>query len=50
LLSDCFELSPGSGSDCLVELTQEEQAQFIDAISEWTFKALGGPRREGQSR
>lgn len=42
-----LELSTRSERDGVVELTQSELAQFIDASREWTSKALGELRREG---
>ena len=42
-----IELSTGTGRDGVVELTQSDLAQFIDASREWTSKALGELRREG---
>ncbi len=42
-----IELSTRSEVDGVVELTQSDLAQFIDASREWTSKALGELRREG---
>lgn len=42
-----IELSTRSERDGVVELTQSDLAQFIDASREWTSKALGELRREG---
>lgn len=42
-----LELSTRSTRDGVVELTQSDLAQFIDASREWTSKALGELRREG---
>jgi CRP/FNR family cyclic AMP-dependent transcriptional regulator len=42
-----LELSTRSERDGVVELTQSDLAQFIDASREWTSKALGELRREG---
>lgn len=46
-----LELSTRTGSPSnVVELTQSELAQFIDASREWTSKALGDLRRDGAIR
>lgn len=45
-----LELSTRSDRDGVVELTQSDLAQFIDASREWTSKALGELRREGAIR
>lgn len=42
-----IELSSRSEREGVVELTQSDLAQFIDASREWTSKALGELRREG---
>ncbi len=42
-----IELSARSTREGVVELTQSDLAQFIDASREWTSKALGELRREG---
>lgn len=42
-----IELSASGDRAGLVELTQTELAQFVDASREWTSKALGELRREG---
>lgn len=42
-----LELSTRSEHPGVVELTQSDLAQFIDASREWTSKALGELRREG---
>lgn len=42
-----LELSTRSVREGVVELTQSDLAQFIDASREWTSKALGELRREG---
>lgn len=42
-----IELSTRSERDGVVELTQSDLAQFVDASREWTSKALGELRREG---
>ena len=42
-----LELSTSTDRDGVVELTQSDLAQFIDASREWTSKALGELRREG---
>lgn len=44
-----FELSSGHGGadGSVVELTQGDLAQYIDASREWTSKALGELRRSG---
>ena len=42
-----LELSSRSDQSGVVELTQSDLAQFIDASREWTSKALGELRREG---
>lgn len=42
-----LELSTTSDRDGVVELTQSDLAQFVDASREWTSKALGELRREG---
>lgn len=42
-----IELSTRSEHLGVVELTQSDLAQFIDASREWTSKALGELRREG---
>ena len=44
-----LELSDGP-SENVVELTQGDLAQYIDASREWTSKALGELRREGAVR
>lgn len=43
-----LELS--AGNDAVVELTQGDLAQYIDASREWTSKALGELRRQGAIR
>jgi len=42
-----IELSTSTDRSGVVELTQSDLAQFIDASREWTSKALGELRREG---
>lgn len=42
-----LELSTTSERNDVVELTQSDLAQFVDASREWTSKALGELRREG---
>lgn len=44
------ELSGGGSSGGVVELTQSDLAQLIDASREWTSKALGELRRDGAIR
>lgn len=45
-----IELSDGGAGGGVVELTQSDLAQLIDASREWTSKALGELRREGAIR
>jgi len=42
-----LELRTRTDGDGVVELTQSDLAQFIDASREWTSKALGELRRDG---
>lgn len=45
-----IELSNGGSTGGVVELTQSDLAQLIDASREWTSKALGELRRDGAIR
>ena len=45
-----IELSEGGATGGVVELTQSDLAQLIDASREWTSKALGELRRDGAVR
>lgn len=45
-----IELSNGGAQGGVVELTQSDLAQLIDASREWTSKALGELRRDGAIR
>lgn len=45
-----IELSEGTTDRRLVQLTQADLAQYIDASREWTSKALGELRRDGAIR
>ena len=42
-----IELSAATERSGIVELTQSDLAQYVDASREWTSKALGELRREG---